>query len=134
VCISGPKNPAKPSPSIGYVTESPEDIQLSLKALTLEEKEEPLGLDIMDNNGPTILGDSNYGRWRIEMMTTLEVHNLDKVVTVRNQQAQTLGNTRTGKRRMLRQSSYSGSHCRLEFSNTLKTAKLQPRFSSASWI
>lgn len=71
----------KPSLSIGYVTGTPEDIQLSLEALTLEEKKEPLKLSIMDNSAPTTLGDSNYGRWKIEMMATLVVHDLDKIVT-----------------------------------------------------
>jgi hypothetical protein len=81
--MSKPEEPLKPSLSMGYATESPEDIQLILEQLTLEERKEPVGVLTMDTHGSLVLDDSNYGRWKVEMMATLVMHGLDKIATGR---------------------------------------------------
>jgi hypothetical protein len=70
----------KPLLSIGYVTEHPEDIQTILEQLTLEDRREPTEPLVMDTSIPITLDDSNYGRWKVEMMATLVIHGLEKIV------------------------------------------------------
>jgi hypothetical protein len=81
--MSRPQELPKPSLSLGYVTESPEDFQLILDQLTLEERKEPVELPEMDTHGSIFLDHSNYGRWKMEMMATLVMYGLDKIVTGR---------------------------------------------------
>lgn len=72
----------KPSLSIGYITEHPDDIQYVLEQLTLQEKEEEEKSEVslnMDRDMTPGLTDSNFGRWKIKFMDVLMAHKLDKV-------------------------------------------------------